>query len=152
MDISCRGRYATRAMLDLAAADPSTPLPLGRIAERQEISRKYLQQLMSELRRAGLVRVVKGVKGGFMMSRDPHEVTVGDILRALEGDLGVVECVRFQDLCPRKADCSTHDIWSEANRVLERYFDSISLGRILAGEVSFDLDSETATPPPPLRD
>ncbi|MDP7113349.1 MAG: Rrf2 family transcriptional regulator [Myxococcota bacterium] len=151
MDISCRGRYATRAMLDLAAADPHTPLPLSRIAERQEISRKYLQQLMSELRRAGLVRVVKGVKGGFLLARGPDEVTVGDILRALEGDLSVVECVRYQDLCPRKSVCLTHDIWARASQVLERYFDAISLGKILAGEVPMDLGAETSTPPPPLR-
>jgi Rrf2 family transcriptional regulator, cysteine metabolism repressor len=151
MDISCRGRYATRAMLELAAADPGKPLPLSKISERQEISRKYLQQLMSGLRRAGLVRVVKGFKGGFMIAHDPDDVTIGDILRALEGDLGLVECVRYQDLCPRKPDCLTHSIWSQASQVLEQYFDSISLGNILRDEVAFDVDAETATPPPPLH-
>jgi len=137
-------------MLELATAEQGTPLPLSKISERQEISRKYLQQLMSGLRRAGLVRVVKGFKGGFMLAHEADEITVGDILRALEGDLGLVECVRYQDLCPRKPDCLTHGIWSQASQVLERYFDSITLGAILRGEVAFDVDAETATPPPPI--
>jgi len=140
MDISCRGRYATRAMLELAASDTDAPVPLSLISERQEISRKYLQQLMSGLRRAGLVRVVKGFKGGFMLSRPAKEITVGDILRALEGDLGLVECVRYEDLCARRSDCLTHSIWATASKVLERYFDSITLAAVLAGDVTFTSD------------
>lgn len=140
MDISCRGRYATRAMLELAASDTGAPVPLSRISERQEISRKYLQQLMSGLRRAGLVRVVKGFKGGFMLARPAEEISVGDILRALEGDLGLVECVRYEDLCARRSDCLTHDIWATASRVLERYFDSISLTAVLREEAPIEPD------------
>lgn len=146
MDISCRGRYATRAMLELATAEPGVPVPLSKVSERQEISRKYLQQLMSGLRRAGLVRVVKGFKGGFMLSRPPDEIRIGDILRALEGDLGLVECVRYQDLCPRKRDCLTHDVWARASQVLEEYFDSITLSSVLVGDVDFFPDEEVAAP------
>jgi Rrf2 family protein len=134
MDISCRGRYATRAMLELADADITKPTPLSTIAENQNISRKYLQQLMSGLRRAGLVRVVKGFRGGFMLAREPGEITVGEILRALEGDLSLVECVRYEHSCPRNEICPTRGLWTKASRVIEEYFDSITLEDVKAGE------------------
>jgi len=134
MDISCRGRYATRAMLELATSEPDTPIPLSHIAESQEISRKYLQQLMAGLRRAGLVRVTKGFKGGFMLTRRPDEIHIGEILRALEGDLSLVECVRYESLCPRNDVCPTRGLWTKATQVIEEYFDSVTLADVLAGE------------------
>ena len=135
MDISCRGRYATRAMAELASHDDHTPIPLSKIAENQQISRKYLQQLMSGLRRAGLVRVAKGFKGGFMLSRPASEINVGEILRALEGDLDLVECVRHEGLCDRDQNCLTRGMWTKASRMLEEYFDSISLADLLNGDI-----------------
>ena len=134
MDISCRGRYATRAMLELAQGEQGQPIPLSLIAERQDISRKYLQQLMGSLRRAGLVRVVKGFRGGFMLSKSADKIRIGDILRALEGDLALVECVRFEDTCPRNEQCTTRGLWAKASEVIEGYFDSVTLADVNAGE------------------
>ncbi len=135
MEISCRGRYATRAMLELAADDTGEPVPLSRVARNQDLSRKYLQQLMAELRRAGLVRVVKGFKGGFLLARAADEIRIGDIIRALEGDLGLVECVRHDDTCARSEECLTRDVWIGATNALERYFDGITLADVLARRV-----------------
>lgn len=135
MDISCRGRYATRAMVELANHDGHIPVPLSKIAENQGISRKYLQQLMSGLRRAGLVRVAKGFKGGFMLSRPANEISVGEILRALEGDLDLVECVRHDGMCEREEKCLTRGMWTKASQMLEGYFDSITLEDLAAGRI-----------------
>jgi len=121
-------------MLELATADRETPMPLSQIAENQEISRKYLQQLMAGLRRAGLVRVVKGFKGGFMLAKEPTEIAIGEILRALEGDLSLVECVKHEHLCPRNDRCATRGLWTKASQVIESYFDGITLADVLNGE------------------
>ncbi len=122
-------------MIELAGGEPGQPIPLSQIAENQEISRKYLQQLMGSLRRAGLVRVVKGFRGGFMLAKPAEEILVGDVLRALEGDLSLVECVRFEDLCGRAGECPTRLLWTRATDVIEGYFDSVSLADVRAGKV-----------------
>lgn len=134
MELSCRGRYAMRAMVELAEAEPGTPIPLSHIAERQEISRKYLQQLMAGLRRAGLVHVVKGFRGGFLLARPPEQIRAGEILRALEGDLALVECVRHEHICGRVGGCRTRELWAGATRVLEEYFDGITLADLIGDE------------------
>lgn len=143
MELSCRGRYATRAMLELSISEPGKPIPLSHIAGNQDISRKYLQQLMAGLRRAGLVHVVKGFRGGFMIARPPDQIRVGDILRAIEGDLALVECVRHEHVCDRRDECMTRGLWAQASKVLGDYFDSITLADLTseAGEVWADSDS-----------
>ena len=143
MELSCRGRYATRAMLELSISEPGKPIPLSYIAKNQEISRKYLQQLMAGLRRAGLVHVVKGFKGGFMIARPPDQIRVGDILRALEGDLALVECVRHEHICDRKDGCLTRGLWAQASKVLEDYFDSITLSDLTSEAGVVRVDSES---------
>ena len=93
MKISTKGRYALRLMLDLALSDPGVPVPLRDVAQRQDISDKYLEQIVTPLSRAGLVRSVRGAGGGYLLTRDPAEYTVGEILRPLEGSLAPVCCV-----------------------------------------------------------
>jgi len=121
-------------MLELAASEPGQALALGVVAERQAVSRKYLQHLMSELRRAGLVRAVRGFRGGYMLAKPADAIRLGDILRALEGDLGLAECVRDAAACDRMLQCPTYGVWSEASRVLEDYFDSLTLADVLDGK------------------
>jgi Rrf2 family protein len=118
-------------MIELAKDLTGEPVPLSRVAEHQDLSRKYLQQLMAELRRAGLVRVVKGFKGGFLLCRPAEEIKIGDIIRALEGDLGLVECVHHVEMCQRSTECLTRDLWVGATDALEQYFDSITLADII---------------------
>ncbi len=120
-------------MVELASSEPDTPIPLSQIAERQEISRKYLQQLMAGLRRAGLVRVVKGFKGGFMLARPPDQIQMSEIITALEGELNLVECVRYEDICDRHERCPSRGLWVKATEIIQQYFDSVTLADVRDG-------------------
>jgi len=118
-------------MVELARLQKDKPIPLSVIALCQNISRKYLQQLMALLRRAGLVRVIKGNKGGFMLSRPPEQVTIADILTAVEGDLNIVDCVGSDGICERTADCEVRDIWITASKTMVNYLNSVTLTSVL---------------------
>lgn len=131
MHLTSRGRYATRAMVELARIQKTGPIPLSVIASCQNISRKYLQQLMSLLRRAGLVRVLKGNKGGFMLSKPPDQITIADILTAVEGDLSLVECIGSEGLCERTPDCQVRNVWIEATNTMVEYLNSVTLTTVL---------------------
>lgn len=134
MNLSSRGRYATRAMIELARLNSDKPIPLSTIASCQEISRKYLQQLMSHLRRAGLVRVMKGNKGGFLLARPPEEITIAHILTAVEGELEITDCVVSDGICNRTGDCQARKIWTAASRAMIQYLDSVTLASVVKKE------------------
>ena len=99
MKISTKGRYALRLMLDVALHSHGTAVPLRDVAHRQDISDKYLEQIVTQLSRAGLVRSVRGAGGGYLLTREPEEYTVGEILRVLEGNLAPVSCAAADDVC-----------------------------------------------------
>ena len=100
-----RTDYATRAMLALARCGPDAPLSLGQIATAEDISPKYLQQIMAPLLRAGMVRATRGSRGGFVLAKPACHTRIGDILRAVEGEFCLLDCVRFEDVCPRACGC-----------------------------------------------
>lgn len=114
MMISTKGRYALRIMIDLAQHDSDIPVSVREIADRQDISGKYMEQIISVLNRAGLLRSVRGAQGGYHLTRPAKEITVGMILRATEGDLAPAECVKNDVPCGRTNECSTR-------LVFERY-------------------------------
>jgi len=120
MKVSTKGRYASRAMLDLAEHYGQGPTLLKDIAEREEISVKYLEQLMGSLRAAGLVRSIRGSKGGYVLSRSPGRINLHEILLVLEGSLAPVECVREQQLCSRSHRCVMRDVWADVDTSFER--------------------------------
>jgi len=99
MKISTRGRYALRLMIDLAQHQDSGPVSLREVARRQQLSDKYLEQIITPMLRAGLVRSIRGAGGGYLLTRKPEDYTVGDLLRPLEGDLAPVECATNADFC-----------------------------------------------------
>ena len=136
MNLSSRGRYATRAMIELTQRQKDRPIPLSTIASCQEISRKYLQQLMSLLRRAGLVRVVKGNKGGFLLAKPADQISICDILTAVEGELEIVECVGTNGYCDRMEKCEARNIWGEASRHMIEYLQSQSLAAVAKKEMT----------------
>ncbi len=127
MNLSSRCRYATRAMIEMAKEFGKGPMSLRTIEENQQISRQYLQQLMPPLKKEGLIRVVKGKKGGFMLARPPSEIRIGEIIHAQQGDIAIVECVQNGDVCEFEPQCPSRDIWVEASRRLNEYFNSLSL-------------------------
>ena len=100
MKISTKGRYAVRLMLDLATTNSKQPVRLKDVAARQEISDKYLEQIIGILHKAGFVRSVRGAMGGYILTRDPADYTVGEILRLTEGSLSPVDCTEDPGLCP----------------------------------------------------
>lgn len=128
MKISTKGRYALRLMLDLAVYNTGEPVSLKDVARRQEISEKYLEQIISLLNKAGFVRSIRGAQGGYMLTRDPAEYTVGSILRLTEGDLAPVSCVGVErTACGRRDSCVTARIWEMVNDAVNGVVDHITL-------------------------
>ena len=112
MKISTKGRYALRLLVDLAEYNTGENISLKDIAARQEISFKYLEQIITMLNRAGLVRSVRGPQGGYRLAKRPEEYTVGEILRLTEGSLAPVSCLdEEENNCPRKEECATIELW-----------------------------------------
>ena len=118
MKISTRTRYGMRAILELALAYKIGPLQIRVIAERQNISNKYLEQLVGIMRSAGLVRSIRGPHGGYVLARGPEEIKLSEIFRILEGPVLTVECVEHEDVCPSHADCVTRKLWIQVNEAM----------------------------------
>ena len=127
MKISTRGRYAIRVMLDLAEHNTGEYIPLMDIAKRQEISEKYMEQIMSILNKAGFVRSVRGPQGGYFLTRKPEEYTVGMILRLTEGSLAPVACVEEENTCEKIHDCATILVWQKMNEAINDVVDHMTL-------------------------
>lgn len=133
MKLSTKGRYGIKAMLDLALHNDKGPVTLKNIAERQEISENYLEQLFAVLRKAGHVKSVRGAQGGYLLSQSRDSITVGSILRSLEGSLAPVECVVENDpiKCDRSDICVTKLIWEKIRDSVNDIVDSITLGDLV---------------------
>lgn len=132
MKISTKGRYALRLMLDLAENGSEKFISLKDIAERQNISKKYLEQIVPLLNRSGVLRTNRGYQGGYMLAKSPKEYTVGDILKITEGSLAPVSCLDTEtNLCPRADNCITLPVWEGLDKVIDDYFNSITLQDII---------------------
>lgn len=129
MRLSTKGRYGVKAMFDLALSYGEGPIALNSIAERQNISVHYLEQLFASLRKAGLVKSVRGAQGGYTLAEKPQEITVGDIIRTLEGPLAPAECVIDDESneCDRADCCVTRVIWEKIRDSINEVVDSITL-------------------------
>ncbi|MHB1418147.1 MAG: RrF2 family transcriptional regulator [Bacillota bacterium] len=129
MKLSTRGEYGLRAMFDLSQHHGEGAISLKSIAERQGISEHYLEQLAASLRKAGLVRSVRGAQGGYFLAREPGEITVGDIIRVLEGPIAPMDCVNEEekDHCIRAGSCITRGIWERVRDSITEVLDSITL-------------------------
>ena len=116
MKISTRGRYSTRMMLELALNYGKGPTLLKEIAESEDISMKYLSQLVLPLKVAGLIMGTRGAHGGYLLTRPPEDIKLSEIITAVEGSMNPVECVDNPDICPRSSFCATFEIWEEMGR------------------------------------
>jgi len=130
MQITTPCRYLIRAMIELADNYGTGPISLKTIEARQHISWRYLQQLMPALKREGMVRVIKGNRGGYLLARPPSEITIGQIVKAEKGSISFVECVTNPDSCHYIEKCPSRDIWFEVSRIVENYFDSLTLEEV----------------------
>ena len=130
MRLTTKGRYAVTAMLDLAFHSQIHPVTLTDIATRQTISLSYLEQLFSRLRRAGLVVGVRGPGGGYKLSREPSEVSISNIILAVDEQVDLTNCEK-QGNCQNGQPCLTHDLWMGLSHTVSNYLDGISLGALL---------------------
>jgi Rrf2 family protein len=132
MHISTRGRYALRALLDVALHGANGPVSRSEISARQDISAEYIAQLFRSLAAAGLVRGVKGPGGGYILARSPDEIRVGDVIRAVEGPIATVACVlpNIRPRCERLDKCVTHLVWVELTASIASFLDSITLSEL----------------------
>ena len=132
MLVSTKGRYALRVMLELAQDDSAAYLPLPAIAERQGISEKYLESIISVLSKAGLVDGLRGKGGGYVLTRPPEQYTVGSILRLTEESLAPVACLEQNPIeCSRMSECRTLPMWRKLNTMINDYFDGITLADLV---------------------
>ena len=129
MKISTKGRYALRLMLDLALNNESGELiRVKDVSERQEISEKYLEQIIAVLKKAGYVKSLRGAQGGYKLAKSPKEYTVGDILRLTEGNMAPVSCLEDdENLCERAAGCTTLRLWEMINEAVKNVIDHVTL-------------------------
>lgn len=130
--ISSRGRYALRVMIDLAEHDDGAYIPMKEVAQRQDISLKYLEKILPQLVAAKLVEGQHGKGGGYRLTRAPGNYPIGEILRLTEGDLAPVACLECgAEACKRTADCRTLPMWSELNRRINDYLDSVTIADLM---------------------
>ena len=142
MKISTKGRYALRIMLDLAMNDRSQLVPLKAIAARQNITVKYMEQIMTPLSRAGFVTSERGANGGYRLSRSPENYRVGDILRVMEGSIVPVACLEdCPNQCARQEDCMMLAFWEGLRDVINRYVDGVTRQDLLERRKESQSDS-----------
>ena len=128
MKISTKGRYALRLMIDLVTNDTGEPIRIKDVAERQGISDKYLEQIISALKKAGVVKSVRGPQGGYVLRKKPEDYTVGMILRLTEGSLAPVACVDEEETnCDRQKGCVTYILWKKVSDAISGVVDTVTL-------------------------
>ena len=133
MKLSTRSRYGTRILVELAMNQDQGPVQISEISSRQKISVKYCEQLIRPLKKANLVNSVRGPKGGHVLSKDPHKITLGEIVRLFEGQSDLVHCISSPEDCSRASDCRVRLVWQEATRALYENLDNTTIADLLEG-------------------
>lgn len=131
MKLSTRARYGIHAMVDLALFYGQGPQPLKAIADRQNIPEQYLEQLMSPLRREKLVSSMRGAQGGYMLAKDPGEITVGALMHTLEGPILLASCVDGESSCDKACECPTRLVWERLSQSIDDTLNAITLRDLL---------------------
>lgn len=134
MKLSTKGRYGVRAMFDLAMYSGEEAIPLKSVAQREQISEKYLEHLFASLKKAGLIHSIRGAQGGYRLARPAEEITLGDIIRVLEGPVAPTDCVvkgSAGEKCDRASECVMRNVWSRLSDEINAILDSITLADIV---------------------
>jgi Rrf2 family protein len=127
MKLSTRGRYGARMMLDLAVHHGAGYLLLKDVAARMDVSEKYLGHVIPALKRAGLIKASRGAHGGYLLAKEPADISLGEVVRAVEGDCSIVECVKSPDVCHRAGSCVTRDKWVGLRVKMMEFLDRVTL-------------------------
>ena len=132
MKISTKGRYGLRILMDLALHQTEKPRLIRDIAKSQQISEKYISRLVIALRKAGMIRSVRGVNGGFHIAMKPEEITLLDVIEVMEGPLSIVDCVSAPKKCVHSKDCAPREVWCKLNDDIRALMRGTTLADILA--------------------
>ncbi len=136
MKLSTKSTYGLRAILDIALESKNSALSIMDISKRENISISYLEQLLNRLRREGLVRSVRGPKGGYLLSKKPNDITVGDVVKILEGDISPVYCIAsrkdLKNICDRSRSCATKVVWAKLGKAMNDCLESMTLKDLCA--------------------
>ena len=135
MKLSTKGRYAVMAMADLGKSETGKPIALADVADRQEISLSYLEQLFGKLRRAGLVKSVRGPGGGYLLSRGAQDIRISDVIQAVDEPINATRCREAEGCHSDKARCLTHDLWQALTYQIHMYLSSVTLADVCARKV-----------------
>lgn len=146
MNVTARVDYAVRAVLELAHAAPGRPLKSSQIAEAQRIPQKYLENILGELRNAGIVRTVRGADGGALLARPPAEITLADVFRAMEGPLAAVRGVRPDEVTYEGIAAPLADVWIAVRASLRSVLERVTVADVLSGDLPGVVDDLTASP------
>jgi Rrf2 family transcriptional regulator, iron-sulfur cluster assembly transcription factor len=131
MKLSTRSRYGTRMMIDMAQRYNEGPVQIGDIARRVDVSVKYLEQLIIPLKKAGYITSVRGPKGGHMLSRPPEAISIGEVVRVLEGGINLSDCVENPKVCDKSEVCLTRSLWEEATKAMHDRLDATTLAEMV---------------------
>jgi len=136
MRLTTKSRYGTRLILDIAVNSKGKPVPLSDVSRRQNISLKYLEQLASKLKKAGIIKSHRGPFGGHMLAKPPEDITIGDIVRILEESTAITDCAQQEKqvcgVCNRAGDCLSRWVWVEASRAMFNRLDEITVSSLLS--------------------
>ncbi|GAA0745926.1 Rrf2 family transcriptional regulator [Clostridium oceanicum] len=132
MKLSTKGRYGVKAMVDLAIHYGEDPISIKSIAERQKISECYLEQLFASLRKAKLIKSIRGAQGGYVLNKSPKDITVADIMGVLEGPIEISDCVEEEGFCSNKGACPTRVLWMRIKESLDNIMETTTLEDMLA--------------------
>lgn len=131
MKLSTRSRYGTRMMIDMAQRYNEGPVQIGDIARRVDVSVKYLEQLIIPLKKAGYITSVRGPKGGHMLSRPPDAISIGEVVKVLEGGISLSDCVENPKVCDKSEACLTRSLWEEATKAMHDRLDATTLAEMV---------------------
>lgn len=140
--LSTKGQYGVRAMFEISCNFDKGPITIKEISERQALSVSYLEQILNTLRRDGIIKSVKGPGGGYMLSREPGDISIGLILRVLEGPVAITSCLDPREGCIRIEGCVTHLLWKELGKKIERFLDDMTLKDLLEGNKSINTEGQ----------
>ena len=146
MKLSTKGRYGLRAAVDLALYAKEEPISISNIAAKEGLSESYLEQLFAKLKKAGIVHSVRGTNGGYQLARSASEITVGNVLRALEGNMVVVDCPNNEEACAKFGSCVTKYVWQRISDSINDTVNGIFLSELLREGEKVKSDATSVKP------
>lgn len=143
MKISAKARYAVRLLLDIATHQDDGPVRTAELAQHTGVSMRFIEQILQPLKRAGLVRSIRGVSGGYLLAADPAEISLARVVRVIEGGLSLTLCTENPGCCERSIDCASHKAWARATQAMERELEATSIA-----DLRDEAKTSSATPQP----